>query len=90
MKALILAGGRGKRFREVSNDKNKCIIDINGRPLIEYSLNCATQTVITEVVIVVGHKAEDIINTYGNRYNGKPIRIKANAREASRCLLSVL
>lgn len=73
MKALILAGGRGKRLGGVSNDKNKCMIEINGRPLIEYSLNCATQTAISEIIIVVGHKAEEIINTYGNRYNGKLI-----------------
>jgi len=74
MKALILAGGRGRRLEEVSNDKNKCMIKINNIPLIEYSLNCAIKTSISEIIIVVGHKAEEIINTYGNRYNEKPIR----------------
>lgn len=74
MKALILAGGRGQRIGDISNDKNKCMIEINGKPLIEYSLECAVRTIITEIVILVGHKAEEIINRYGNSYNGKPIK----------------
>jgi len=74
MKALILAGGRGKRLGEVSEEKNKCMIEINRKPLIEYSLDCASRTDVSEIVIVVGYKAEEIINTYGNRYKGKPIK----------------
>lgn len=74
MKALILAGGRGKRLAGVSENRNKCMINIRGRPLIEYSLDCAVQTDISEIVIVVGYRAEEIINTYGNRYNAKPIK----------------
>jgi len=74
MKALILAGGRGKRLDDVYEDKNKCMIEIKKKPLIEYSLDCAGQTNISEIVIVVGYKAEEIINTYGNSYNGKTIK----------------
>ncbi|MCX6759137.1 MAG: nucleotidyltransferase family protein [Candidatus Nealsonbacteria bacterium] len=74
MKALILAGGRGKRLAEISKDKNKCMVEVKGKPLIEYSLDCASQTNISEIVIVVGYKAEEITNTYGNRYKGKPIK----------------
>ena len=39
MKALILAGGRGRRLEEHSIGKNKCMIPIKGQPAIEYSLN---------------------------------------------------
>ena len=67
MKALILAGGRGKRIKEAHKDKNKCMITINGKPLIEYSLDCVAQTGVSEIVIVVGYKAEEIINTYGKK-----------------------
>jgi dTDP-glucose pyrophosphorylase len=74
MKALILAGGRGKRMGEVYQDRNKCMIEVEGKPLIEYSLNCASQTNVSEIIIVVGHKAEEITNAYGNKYNGKMIR----------------
>jgi len=74
MKALILAGGRGERLGAVSDDQNKCMLKIRDKPLIEYSLDCAIYAEISEIIIVVGYKAEEIINTYGNRYNGKPIK----------------
>lgn len=74
MKALILAGGRGKRLGETSKEKNKCMIKIEDKPLITYSLDCVTQTDVSEIVIVVGHMAEEIINTFGNNYKGKPIK----------------
>ncbi|MGC1403175.1 MAG: nucleotidyltransferase family protein [Thermodesulfobacteriota bacterium] len=74
MKALILAGGRGKRLDELSVEKNKCMIPIKGRPVIEYSLDNAVNTDIDEIIIVVGYRAEEIINTYGNRYKTKKIK----------------
>jgi len=75
MKALILAAGRGKRLGKASEGLNKCMIDAFGKPLIEYSLDCASSlNEITEIVIVVGYRAEDIINKYGNSYRRKRIK----------------
>jgi len=76
MKAVILAGGRGKRLKEVTEpyNANKCMLNFNGQPLIQYSLDAAIAGNIKEVIIVVGYRAEDIINTYGIRY--KDLRIQ--------------
>ncbi len=74
MKALILAGGRGKRLDELSENINKCMIKINDRKVIEYNLDNAVNTEIEEIIIVVGYRAEDIINTFGTSYRGKRIK----------------
>jgi len=74
MKCLILAGGRGKRLGELCENQNKCMLEIRGKPLIEYSLNCAIAADVTEIIIVVGYKAEEIINVYGNKYENKQIK----------------
>ncbi|NJD54193.1 MAG: nucleotidyltransferase family protein [Candidatus Methanoperedens sp.] len=74
MKALILAGGRGKRLEGVSDNRNKCMLELKGRPLIEHNLNNIIKLNINEIVIVVGYRAEDIINTYGIEYKGKKIK----------------
>ena len=74
MKALILAGGRGKRFAQISQEQNKCMLKVADKPQIEYSFECALRTNIDEIVVVVGYKAEDIINTYGNKYKTKAIK----------------
>lgn len=74
MKAMILAGGRGARLEGVTNDRNKCMHEFKGRPLIEYSLENAKNAGVDEMVIVVSYRAESIINHYGNRYDGRPIK----------------
>jgi dTDP-glucose pyrophosphorylase len=75
MKALILAGGRGKRLGEITNSMNKCMLELGGKPVLEYNIERAFEIdEIEEIVIVVGHRAEDIINRYGIDYKGKRIR----------------
>ncbi|MDY6935884.1 MAG: nucleotidyltransferase family protein [Spirochaetota bacterium] len=74
MKALLLVGGRGKRLDELSANKNKCMIKVNGRHVIEFSLDYAVNTDVDEIVIVVGYRAEEIINVYGNRYKTKKLK----------------
>lgn len=75
MKALILAGGRGKRLKDLTEDTNKCLLNIGGKPTIEYNLDRAADIEdVNEIIIVVGHRAEDIINRYGTNYRGKKIR----------------
>jgi len=74
MKALILAGGRGKRLDELSANGNKCMLTLGNRPVIEYSLNCAVNCDVDEIILVVGYRAEEIINTYGNSYKNKRLK----------------
>jgi UDP-N-acetylglucosamine diphosphorylase / glucose-1-phosphate thymidylyltransferase / UDP-N-acetylgalactosamine diphosphorylase / glucosamine-1-phosphate N-acetyltransferase / galactosamine-1-phosphate N-acetyltransferase len=74
MKALVLAGGRGKRLDDLSENCNKCMIRIGGRPIIEYNLDCLADLSISEVVVVVGYKAEDVINYLQNPYKNKKIK----------------
>jgi dTDP-glucose pyrophosphorylase len=74
MKALILAGGRGKRLEARSAERNKCMIEFAGKPLIEWSLENCVGTAPEEIVVVVGYLAEQIINHYGNSYRGIRIR----------------
>ncbi len=74
MKALILAGGRGNRLEPITDQINKCMLRMAEKPLIEYSLDNARAAGVEEIIIVVGYLAEDIINTYGNRFHDVPIR----------------
>lgn len=70
MKALILAGGRGKRFNNNEESGNKCLLPCVGKPLIQYSLENAVSAGVNSIVIVVGYRAEDIINKFGTEFRG--------------------
>jgi NDP-sugar pyrophosphorylase family protein len=74
MKALILAGGRGKRLEAHSAERNKCMLEFAGKPLIEHSLDNCARLSPDEIVVVVGYLAEQIINHYGNSYRGTRVR----------------
>ncbi|MBF0486976.1 MAG: nucleotidyltransferase family protein [Nitrospirae bacterium] len=74
MKALILAGGRGNRINELSSVRNKCMINIDGRHVLEHVLERAASTEIEEIVLVVGYKAEEIINAFGTKYKDTPVK----------------
>ncbi|MAG78965.1 hypothetical protein CMI40_01165 [Candidatus Pacearchaeota archaeon] len=70
MKALILAGGRGSRLNEFTKNKNKSIIKLFEKPLIEYNLDQAVELEVNEIIIVVGYKKEEIITHIGEKYKG--------------------
>ncbi|MFH1839892.1 MAG: nucleotidyltransferase family protein [Nanoarchaeota archaeon] len=74
MKALMLAAGRGNRLDSLTNNRAKCLIEINKRTILEHNLNLAAMPEVEEIVIVVGYKAEDIINKIGISYKGKRIK----------------
>lgn len=74
MKALILAGGRGQRFGALTESMNKCLLELEGKSILEYNLDRAAELDLDEIVIVVGYRAEDIINRYGTDYKGIRIR----------------
>lgn len=73
LKALVLAGGNGKRLKESTAETNKCMLKFGDKYLIQYSLDNAVKLEVTEIVIVVGYLAEQIINEFGNSYRGKKI-----------------
>ena len=88
MKAVILAAGRGKRLKEATEPINKCMLKFNGRHLIEYSLESARLSQVDEIIIVVGYKAEMIVNTFGIYF--QDIRIRYVIQENQRGLVDAL
>ena len=66
--AVILAGGLGKRLREVVPDIPKVMAEINGKPFITYLLDQLAEVFIERVIISTGYKAEIIEEIVGTSY----------------------
>lgn len=74
MKGLILAAGRGKRLNDITKGENKCLIKVNNKPVVVYAAQHLTEIEeITECIVVVGYKAQDVISVLGHEINGVPI-----------------
>ena len=67
MQAVILAAGSGSRLQRVSNGLPKCLLPIGGRPLIEHQLEALSDAGVGNVLVVVGHQADEVRKTLGNR-----------------------
>ena len=62
MQAVILAAGMGRRLKELTNDNTKCMIQVNGVPLIERMLRQLEKRHLSRIVIVVGYKGKKLID----------------------------
>ena len=64
MKAIILAAGRGSRMKHLTDERPKCLIEFNGKPLLEWQLEAIYKAGIDEIGIVTGYKRE-MLTDYG-------------------------
>ena len=72
MQAVILAAGRGTRMNELTTAVPKPMLDVAGKPLLEYKLD-ALPDFVEEVVLIIGYKGDVIQAHFGDLYNGKRI-----------------
>ena len=66
MKALILAGGMGKRLRPLTDDKPKPMIPISNKPILEWQIMWLKSHNIGEVVLCTGYMSENITEYFGD------------------------
>jgi choline kinase len=60
MKAIILAAGRGSRLQGLTDHKPKCLVELDGRPLLEHQLEALRNAGISEIGIVTGYRKETL------------------------------
>lgn len=72
MKAIILAGGKGSRFEPFTLSHPKVLYPVAGKPMIFHVLDYLPPN-ISEVIITVCYKADDVVGVVGDVYNGKAI-----------------
>ena len=70
MKAIILAGGRGKRLRPITDYVPKPLIPIRNIPIIEWQIKYLKKFGISEVIICSGYKTKMIENYLNNKKLG--------------------
>ncbi len=72
MQAIILAAGEGTRMRPLTYHVPKPLVRVGGKNLVEHNL-AKLPPEITELIFVVGYLAEQVINHFGDTYEGRPV-----------------
>jgi histidinol-phosphate phosphatase family protein len=67
--AVILAGGAGTRLRERLGNLPKPLIDICGLPLLERQILLAKKHQFTEILVLVNHAADSIVDYCASKHN---------------------
>ena len=62
MKAIILAAGIGSRLQPMTSNKPKCLIEVAGRPILDYQIRSYASAGIKDIIIIVGYKSEQVID----------------------------
>lgn len=78
MKAIILAAGVGKRLWPVTQHRPKCLIELNGRTLLDRSFEALARAGVRQSVLVVGYKQDMVREAAGVGLHGVGIRYLVN------------
>ena len=71
MQAIILAAGMGRRLGDYTKENTKCMVPVNGVPLIDRLLAQLSRQQLQRVVIVVGYKGKALREHIGQRYDDR-------------------
>ena len=74
MRALLLAAGYGIRLRPITNSLPKCLVDINGRPLLDYWIKLLSDAGIHDILINL-HYFPELVKSFILNCN-YPVNIK--------------
>lgn len=65
MKAVILAGGEGRRLRPLTNDKPKPLLEVGGKPIIEWQIMWMKKYGFDSFVVLAGYMKDKLIDYLG-------------------------
>lgn len=74
MQAVVPAAGEGTRMRPLTADRPKGLVEVAGRPLLAHVFESLAALDVSEIVVVVGYRGEQIRNRFGSDVAGLPIR----------------
>ena len=60
MQGIILAAGMGKRLKNITKNKTKCMVEVNGMSLIERMLKILDRKDLSRIIIVTGYQEETL------------------------------
>jgi choline kinase len=82
MRLIVLAAGQGTRLRPLTDHKPKCLVNLAGRPLLEWQIEAAHAAGIDDIVVIGGY-CRDQLEKY-------PVRVIVNPDYATTNMVHTL
>lgn len=79
----ILCGGRGTRLRPTTDVIPKALVELNGRPILDYVLNFYRSKGLSRFILCVGYKADMVRAHYADSPSGTRIFFSDAGEDAS-------
>jgi N-acetyl-alpha-D-muramate 1-phosphate uridylyltransferase len=96
IQVVILAGGLATRLGDLTKNRPKSLVEIQGKPFLAYQLELLKNSGITDIVLCTGHLGAQIQETFGDgskygvrlRYSPeeKPLGTAGALKNAESCL----
>lgn len=64
MKVVVMAGGKGTRIASIKNDVPKPMIEIGGKPILQWQIENLKACGLTDIILVIGHLGHIIQNYF--------------------------
>jgi len=81
VKAMILAAGRGERMRPLTDLAPKPLLEVQGRPLMQWPLEALAAGGFGDVVVNTAWLGEQIEARFGSRHGGSTLRYSHEGRD---------
>ena len=65
-KAMLLAAGRGTRLRPLTETVAKCMVEINGKPVLEHNVERLREHGVTDILINLHYLPKAVSNHFGD------------------------
>lgn len=90
MRVIIPAAGKGRRLQPLTNTCPKCLVEVNGKPLLFYLLSNLKHCGVSDVIIVTGYHHEMIESyVHSNPAFPRTTFIHNNQYESSNSIVSI-
>jgi choline kinase len=78
MRAIILSAGQGKRLLPLTENKPKCLVEVNNRTILEWQLDTLLSAGIEDFTIITGFQSRKVEDLILNKYKSYRIECVYN------------
>jgi mannose-1-phosphate guanylyltransferase len=75
VKAFLLAAGHGTRLRPITDNTPKCLVPIQGKPMLAIWLGLCKKVGITEILINL-HAHADVVRSFLDQFRESDVRVR--------------